>query len=137
MLRHLNFVRIVQKLDARHSTFNNVGRDQHSLQNCYNTFVVNNHFCSCVGYQVALVCVDYLFIVSLCSSNCFKDESETGFGQRVVSSDCNATAIVDRTTLVTTNVCVAASCFGVPACNSGDSISLTVYVHTLCTPSWA
>jgi len=42
--RHWSFTECFNKtLDARRSTFNDIGRDQYNQHSCYNTFVVHHH----------------------------------------------------------------------------------------------
>jgi len=78
--------------DARCSTFNNPGRDQHNQHNYYFTFMGGNHF----------------------YSREMSDVHNPGINKYVISDDFQATAIVSMTTFVTTNVAVAALYLGIP-----------------------
>jgi len=82
-----------QELDARCSTFNNPGRDQH---NYYYTFVSDTHF----------------------HSRETSDVHDPAINKYVGSDDCQAAAIVGTTTFVTTNAAVAAPYLGILNCHS-------------------
>jgi len=86
----------VKELDARCSTFNNTGRDQHNQRNYYITFVCDNRFFS---HETL-------------------DLNDPGINEYVDSYDCQAMTIKSTTTFVTTNASIAAPYFGVPYCHS-------------------
>jgi len=106
-------------LDVSRSTFNEIGRDQYNQHNFYGDFVVHHHH--------------HYF-----HSRGTLEGLDPPMNTKVVSDDCNPTAIVTITTIRTTNVSFAPyfADFRIIDLNSEgeEDMILTVerYVHAIC-----